>query len=198
MGSGSIEGWVFNDANLNGALDQGETGVAGIKIKLEDGSTVTTDSKGHYQFPAVGAGKHVVNLEAKRIPAAYTFEGAETVAVEVKRRTGARADFAFVTGVSVRGRVLVSGKGAGKEAKGLADVLVLLKPGDLNTFTDSEGYFAFDGILPKNYEISLHPETLPEYGEVAPKTLNLTLKPGDKTQGIIFSVNQQERPIIFK
>jgi hypothetical protein len=202
LGTGSIEGWVFNDANLNGAFDVGELGVEGVKMRLEDNSTVTTDKNGHYQFPAVSAGKHVVSLEARRIPATYTFLGSETLAVEVQRRGTARVDFPFVRGASIRGRVLAEPQGKGKaafEAGGVPDVLVILQPGDLNTYTDSEGYFAFEGVIPKTYQVSLDPQTLPAYAQItSSKTLTLNLTPGGQAHGLQFKVNIGERRIIFQ
>jgi hypothetical protein len=203
LGSGTIEGWVFNDLNLNSNKDAGEPGVVGIKVKLEDGSEVTTDQQGYYKFAAVGGGKHVVTLDARRIPAAYSFIGSETAAVEVQRRTSARVDFPFAKGSSIKGRVVEDPKGTGQPvpgAKGLADVLVLLQPGNLNTYTDSEGYYAFDGILPKSYEISVDRETLPEYSEVTSPRLPLTLdfKRGEQQKDLFILVHPQERRIIFK
>jgi len=203
LGSGVIEGWVFNDANLNHARDAGEEGVEGVKIRLEDGSTVATDSQGHYQFPAVGAGKHLVTLEAKRIPAMYTFVDSESVAVEVKRRDTARVDFAFAKGATIRGRILEDTQGQGKAAagaKGLPDVLVFLKPGDWNTYTDSEGNFSFEGILPRDYEISLHPETLPEFSRITSPQgpAKISLQPGEQIRDLNFLVHRPERPVIFK
>ena len=203
LGSGSIEGWVFNDANLNQALDHVEKGMEGVKVRLEDGSEVVTDRQGYYKFASVAAGKHVVTLESRRIPAAYTFEGSETVAVEVKRRSTSRVDFPFVKGVSIKGRVLEDPKGTGKptpEAKGLPDVLVLLTPGDLNTYTDSEGYFSFEGVLPKAYELTISPETLPELSQVTSPRLpvQVILKPGEQVKNLILLVHRRERIIIFK
>jgi hypothetical protein len=202
LGTGSIEGWVFNDANLNGALDPGEEGVEGIKVRLENGSTVTTDRSGHYQFPAVGAGKHVVSLDAKRIPAAYTFLGSEIEGVEVRRRGSSRVDFSFVRGASIRGRVLAAPQGKGKTvaaARGIPDVLVILKPGELNTYTDSEGYFSFEGVLPKTYELSLDPQTLPEYSQItSAKIIPVPLTPGRRAENLQFLVNIGERRVIFQ
>jgi len=203
LGSGTIEGWVFNDLNLNGNRDAGEPGVAGIKVKLEDGSEVATDEQGHYKFAAVGAGKHVVTLDARRIPAAYTFIGSETVAVEVQRRVAARVDFPFAQGATIKGRVLEDLRGTGKpapDAKGLPDVLVLLQPGNLNTYTDSEGYYSFEGILPKSYEISVDRETLPEYSEISAPRLPLTLdlKAGEQQKDLFILVHTPKRHIIFK
>lgn len=202
LGTGIIEGWVFNDANLNGAIDSGESGVAGIKVRLEDSSTVITDQKGHYQFPAVGAGKHIVSLDVRRIPAAYTFLGSETVSVEVQRRGTARVDFSFIPGASIRGRVLNDVPGKGKalpEAKGIPDVLVVLKPGDLNTYTDNEGFFSFEGVVPKPYEVIIDPQTLPPYAEItSPKTLTVSLAPGGKAHQLQFLVRIGDRRVIFQ
>lgn len=203
LGSGTIEGWVFNDTNLNANKDSDEPGVTGIKVKLEDGSEVATDQQGYYQFAAVGSGKHVVTLDARRIPAAFTFTGSETVAVEVQRRTKARVDFPFAKGSSIKGRVMEDHKGTGEPApgaKGLADVLVLLQPGNLNTYTDSEGYYAFEGILPKSYEITVDRETLPEYSEIsAPRLpLKIDLTAGEQKKDLLILIHPQERRVIFK
>ena len=52
----SISGTVFNDANGNGVLDSGETGLAGWTVELLDASTgnflatTVTDSNGNYSF----------------------------------------------------------------------------------------------------------------------------------------------------
>ncbi|OGP71050.1 MAG: hypothetical protein A2Z73_00275 [Deltaproteobacteria bacterium RBG_13_60_28] len=202
LGSGVIEGWVFNDANLNHARDTGEEGVEGVKIRLEDGSTVTTDAQGHYEFPAVAAGKHVVTMDTRRIPASYTFFDSETMAVEVKRRSSARVDFAFGKGAEIRGRVLEDTDGKGRAApgaKGLPDVLVLLKPGDWNTYTDSEGNFFFEGLAPREYELSVHPETLPAYSRITSSEMpaKVNLKPGEVVRGLNFLV-YHGRPIVFK
>ena len=201
MGTGSIEGWVFDDRNLNGALDRDEKGVEGVKVKLEDESTVVTDKDGHYSFPSVGAGRHFVILDAARIPAAYTFVGAETATVEVKHRGSARVDFPFVLGACIRGRVLAAPKDGEKAgaATGVPDVLVVLKPGDMNTYTDSNGGFSFDGIIPKQYEISLAPDTLPERSEVlAPQTLTVKPAPGEKSDGLQFTIHIKERRVVFE
>jgi hypothetical protein len=144
-----------------------------------------------------------VTLDAKRIPAAYTFIGSETVAVEVQRRASARVDFPFAKGATIKGRILEDPKETGKpapDAKGLPDILVLLQPGNLNTYTDSEGYFSFEGILPKSYEFLVDRESLPEYVEISSPRLPLevNLKPGEQKKDLFILVHPQKRHIIFK
>jgi hypothetical protein len=201
MGTGSIEGWVFDDKNLNGSIDRDEKGVEGIKVKLEDGSTVTTDKDGRYCFPSVGSGKHVVILDAARIPAAYTFIASETSTVEVKNRGSARVDFPFILGSSIRGRVLAAPKDGNTEvaAKGVPDVLVVLKPGDINTYTDANGGYSFESIVPRQYEISLAQETLPARAEVlSPQAQTVKLTPGDRVDAVEFSLRIRERRVVFE
>ena len=51
---------VYADANGNGAQDAGESGLAGVTVRLYDstGTTLlavaTTDSEGHYRFTGPG------------------------------------------------------------------------------------------------------------------------------------------------
>ena len=61
----------------------------------------------------------------------------------------------------------------------MPDVLVIAQPGNHNTFTDSEGFFTFNGLVPGIYELSLHPESLPEHAMVEPpatQTIELSFR----------------------
>ncbi|HZB45032.1 MAG TPA: SdrD B-like domain-containing protein, partial [Pyrinomonadaceae bacterium] len=54
-----ILGRVFEDANLDGQFDKGERGVSGVRIYLNNGQSVITDSEGLYNFPSVNEGAQV-------------------------------------------------------------------------------------------------------------------------------------------
>jgi hypothetical protein len=61
----SILGRVFNDANANGSLDTGESGLANWTINLLNGSnavvaTTMTNSLGNYSFSGVGPGSYTI------------------------------------------------------------------------------------------------------------------------------------------
>ncbi len=198
LGSGSIEGYVFNDENYNKVREPGESGVAGVTVKLADGTAVTTDEKGYYKFPAVAAGNNTVVLETRRIPAAYTFLGDETSTLNIQRRAQGRVDFPFVRGVSIKGQVLAVSSSPGKGERGLGDILVIAQPGNHNTYTDSEGSFTFTGLVPGTYEISLHPESLPEHATVtSPQTQTVDLSPGAAARNIRFRINAERRIIVL-
>jgi len=55
-----LTGVVFDDANDNGTLDEGEGPVAGITVALDGGTPVTTDASGGFRFENVSFGSHEV------------------------------------------------------------------------------------------------------------------------------------------
>lgn len=196
LGSGSIEGYVFEDLNLNHLKDPGEPGLPAVTLSLPDGTTTETDERGYYRFPAVSAGTTTVRLDARRIPASYTYLDDQLATLTIQRRAKAKVDFPFIRGVQIKGRV-VAVNSKGQAGQGLPDVLVLVQPGDHNTFTDSEGYFAFSGLPPGTYEVSLHPESLPEHAQIqAPAVQSVTLAPGERRENLLFRV-QTERPVLI-
>ncbi len=104
MSDGFVIGKVYTDCNRNGLQDTGERGVPGIRLYMEDGSFVVTDSEGKYDFYGVKPQTHVLKLDRSSLP-----YGAELVEqgnrnagdagsrfVDVKRGELHRADFAMV------------------------------------------------------------------------------------------------------
>lgn len=70
---GFILGKVFSDCNKNGVQDQAgegeaESGIPGIRIYLEDGTNVTTDSEGKFSFYGILARTHVLKLDRTTFP----------------------------------------------------------------------------------------------------------------------------------
>ncbi|MDB5092892.1 MAG: hypothetical protein JWO85_993 [Candidatus Eremiobacteraeota bacterium] len=63
-----ITGRVFADALRTGHFREGDTGVAGVRIYLEDGSSVQTDKYGRFTFPSVHPGQHVLRIDPTTIP----------------------------------------------------------------------------------------------------------------------------------
>src|SRR5438132_14162829 len=60
----SIAGTIFNDANLNGTVDTGETGLSAVTVTLKNGSTTvgtaTTTTSGSYSFTKLAAATYTV------------------------------------------------------------------------------------------------------------------------------------------
>ena len=70
---GTILGKVFNDKNSDGWQDEGEDGVAGVMVVLDDGTYVLTDSHGRYHFPAVTPGQRMLKINAQSLPSGSKF-----------------------------------------------------------------------------------------------------------------------------
>lgn len=70
---GTIIGRVFLDDNYNRVPDGNESGVGGVRIFLDDGRFVVTDSRGKYHFDKVDPGGHALKLdETTLIKGVYT------------------------------------------------------------------------------------------------------------------------------
>lgn len=66
--SGTVSGTVFNDKNVNGAIDGGEPGVAGVSVSAYDSAgnrvgTATTDGNGAYSLSVGNATTSSVRVE---------------------------------------------------------------------------------------------------------------------------------------
>jgi uncharacterized repeat protein (TIGR01451 family) len=64
-----ILGRVFVDTAGTGHFHKGDKGLAGVRVYLEDGSSVVTDADGRFNFPSARPGMHVLRLDATTLPA---------------------------------------------------------------------------------------------------------------------------------
>lgn len=65
---GTIFGKVFADKNRSRVQDAAEPGVPGVRLYIEDGSYVITDSAGKYSFYGIKPGTHIVKLDRTTLP----------------------------------------------------------------------------------------------------------------------------------
>lgn len=68
---GFIVGVVFVDENMNELQDDGELGVEGVRVFMEDGRSSTTDQDGRYHFDGVKLGTHVLQMDRVTIAQRY-------------------------------------------------------------------------------------------------------------------------------
>lgn len=73
-------GRVFDDVNRNGEFDDGDEPVAGVRLYLNSGQSVTTDSQGLYNFPSLSDGAQVISLDPVSLPTGYALTDGRTVA----------------------------------------------------------------------------------------------------------------------
>ena len=107
---GIIVGKVYHDINRDGIQqkEDGELGVAGVRIYMENGNFVVTDPEGKYNFYGVSAKTHVLKVDRTTIPAATELVtqsnrnagDAGSRFVDLKYGELHRADFAIVGGMA--------------------------------------------------------------------------------------------------
>ncbi|HKR02975.1 MAG TPA: SdrD B-like domain-containing protein [Pyrinomonadaceae bacterium] len=75
-----LMGRVFDDVNRNGTFDKGDEPVAGVRLYLNSGQSVVTDSQGLYNFPSLGDGAQVISLDPVSLPSGYSLTDGGTIA----------------------------------------------------------------------------------------------------------------------
>ena len=103
---GIIVGKVFVDENRNRIQDPGEPGVPGVRLFLEDGTFVITDSEGKYDFYGLRPIAHVLKVDLASLPKGAELEelstrdamSPSTRFVEMKRYELHKANFAILPG----------------------------------------------------------------------------------------------------
>lgn len=66
--AGGISGTVFYDADANGKREASEGGVPGVTIILDRRYSTRTDAQGHYEFPFVVTGDHLIDISSDNVP----------------------------------------------------------------------------------------------------------------------------------
>jgi hypothetical protein len=94
-GFATIYGTVFDDANGDGIWDADETGLSGVTVTLDGGTSTTTDGYGSYNFSTTVAGVHTV---VETDPAGYSSTTPNEVEVDVTLGNGYQVDFGDVSG----------------------------------------------------------------------------------------------------
>ncbi len=136
--TGSLAGIVFADANNNGTQDTGETGIAGVTVKLTGTSngaavtkTATTGTDGTYTFTNLGPGTYTVT---ETQPAGY-LDGIETVGTAAGTATdNTFTGIALTSGTAATG-YLFAEQPAPDLVVALASSPARPKPGALVTLT---------------------------------------------------------------
>lgn len=123
---GAIAGTVYLDANNNGALDGGETGIAAVVVTLTgtgvDASTIsrtaTTDTSGNFRFddlPAATAAGYVLTEQSAQpsvtvlSTSVTTLNGITTVGTGSGTSTGVNTTPSNINGIAVSAGAIVTG-----------------------------------------------------------------------------------------
>ena len=160
---GFIVGKVFADCNTNKEQDKGERGVPGVRLYLQDGTNIITDSEGKFSFYNVRALTHVLKLDNSSLPQGATLEALDF-------RNGKDAGSRFVDMKS--GQLLKANFAiAGCDASILEEIDNRVKANQGN----SESQNAVNALFRADSNIqAIDEKALPASGVVG-KTINTTL-----------------------
>ncbi|MFT7774456.1 SdrD B-like domain-containing protein [Roseateles sp.] len=92
-------GKVWDDRNANGLQDQGEPGLAGVRVATVNGQLVTTDTRGRYHIacaavPKDGTGSNfVLKLDERTLPSGYRVTTENPAAGRATRGKVLKIDF---------------------------------------------------------------------------------------------------------
>jgi hypothetical protein len=137
----------------------------------------------------------------RRIPAEYSIVSPEKVRIEVRLRKTLQIDFSLIAVGRIEGKIIFDANNNGRkdsDEKGVPDVLVVLEPGDLNTYTDQDGMFILENVLPREYVMKSDPTTLPEDAVfTSPAELRFEVPVGGELKDMDFLIFVKPRRIII-
>ncbi len=189
---GLIQGTVFNDLNGNSRQDEGEKGIAGIKVKVGRKELVT-NSKGEYK-QKVRAKSVIAALEVKTVPQGYIFSSSSSKKIDIVHKETYQVDFGLTTQSGIYGVVFYDKNANGKpdiEDVFIPKVKIILDSADI-TFTGNEGSYFFRKVPSGKHSLRIDMQTIPlEYIPLVKITSEINLSEGTTS---IFHIPLKKKP----
>ncbi|MBV8205326.1 MAG: hypothetical protein JO041_00920 [Acidobacteria bacterium] len=162
----TIHGRVFRDTNVNGAYNDGEPGLAGLKVELDDGRATVTDAQGRYDFQHVSPGHHTVQLALSQFPHNVRVTTPNLAELNLEDRRIVEVDFGVVDFARLMGSVyndcLLTGERK-TDSPAVRSVQLILEGAGVKreTTADSGGEYQFDDLPAGNYTLKIDGGTVP-------------------------------------
>ncbi len=180
----TVTGTVFNDANSDGAQDNGETGLAGVQVYADLGNvgyfvagdpTTTTNATGGFTLPGLAAGNYVIRQvrpsgDTQTTPANGLGRHVTVFAGQTLSGENFGDKATTIATATITGTVFNDANGDGIEddgETGLAGIQVYLDlgnvgyfvNGDPTTTTTGSGGYTLSGLAAGNYIVRQVPPT---------------------------------------
>lgn len=162
----AVSGRVFRDLNVNGALNKGEPGLAGVRVDLSTGASVRTDAQGFYEFKGLAPDTYRVSVPLNQFTERVRVTTSTDVRVELLEERTAEVNFGIVNFARVIGNVFNDYRLDGKrepDASGVRAVKLTLSGNGVNrrVSADGGGDFEIFEVPPGDYQLTLDRSTLP-------------------------------------
>lgn len=179
-----ISGRAFNDVNMNEIFDDGDKGVKGVLLTLDDGTLAQTTPGGYYRMEDVKPRTAILTLDAITLPFNLIPLTKAKRTLEVKKGKYYEEDFSLYALRTVVGSVFIDANGNNRfdtGEEGVADVV--LRCADSTAITDSKGRFFLKKLPGRMQEVLLDVESIPAGYELSIKpsrTVELLIEGGIK------------------
>jgi len=182
--SSSTDGYVWNDSDANGSINNDETPIAGVNVYVDtnedDNYTLgepldATDSSGYYQIAGLAPGTYEVHVDNGTLPVIYhrtPVSGSNPTQVSILSGQNVQVGFGYQRKVTISGTLRdISGNT-------WANVLLFIDlngngvydPGEPAVRTDMFGRYSFGDLLPGTYTVLIAANQLGAYDILAAQT----------------------------
>jgi hypothetical protein len=150
---GTISGLVFADDGATGTYHSGGPTLAGVEVVLDDARKTHTDRDGHYAFPGISYGSHVVEI-VYHSAAPFFFTTASRV------QSDADSEINFGVGLSM---ARLFGFVRNDSGIGLSDLEISISRGSqhFSARSDENGKFRVEGLSGGEYDVNLDADSVP-------------------------------------
>jgi hypothetical protein len=162
----SVSGRVFRDLNVNGAWNQGEPGLPGVRVDLSNGQSVRTDAQGFYEFAGLAPGTYRVSVSIGQFTERVRVTTPTDVRVELLQEKTAEVNFGIVNFARVMGNVFNDYRLDGNrqpDANGVRGIKLALSGNGVTrrVSSDGSGDYELYEVPPGDYQLTLDRSTLP-------------------------------------
>lgn len=187
---GYISGRVFLDENANGVMDEGEKGVPGIEVSVDEIALATTDAQGRFIFHRIPPGIRRIRINIFTLPINYRAITGDLMLTVTAGSTQSVTLGIEIVG-SVSGRVFVDINKNGtfdEEDQPLRNVKVMTADGKYSTVTGQHGeYYLL--LTPATYRLVLDASTIPE-GLVSKENIVTITTAAEEVKGLDFPIHK--------
>jgi len=178
----TIDGIVFRDSNISGNPNPGEPGLAGIKVRLDNGQTTTTDKEGHYRFNGVSPGIHTVSIGLDQFDAPVRMTTPSQEEVDLIREKQSSVDFGIINFARVMGNIyndLRFHNVREPDAKGMPEIKMTLESTTWKRalLSDGTGDYELDDVPPGQYKLTVDASSLPANYTLLDRSFDVTVAP---------------------
>lgn len=196
-GKGSLMVRVFEDDNLNGSYDEGETLVEGAKVKALQSYNQGISNANGIAFIKNMHNNQITDIELDKnsLGDGFLLPSSQAVAITPRKGYLAQLDYPVVTSSEVEGNIYLTDEDGDFKALAYVTIHLIDIKGNIVKTTESEydGYYLFVDLLPGQYFVVIDENYLNKrkLRDIENIPINLTVQ-GDVINGSDFTLEELE------